>query len=68
MDYDERFRFRAAQGVLSASNMSSSSNAGVVVNLTVQGSVTTEQDLVQTVRNGLLKSQYNGQGLALATV
>ena len=68
MDYDERFRFRAAQGVLSASNMSSSSNAGVVVNLTVQGSVTTEKDLVQTVRNGLLKSQYNGQGLALATV
>jgi hypothetical protein len=67
MDYDERFRMRAAQGVMSAT-AGTPSSAGVVVNLTVQGSVTTEQDLVQTVRNGLLRSQYNGQGLALATV
>jgi hypothetical protein len=67
MDYDERFRIRAAQGVMSAT-AGTPSSAGVVVNLTVQGSVTTEQDLVQTVRNGLLRSQYNGQGLALATV
>ena len=67
MDYDERFRHRAAQGVLSAS-AGSSSSAGVVVNLVVNGSVTTQQDLVQTIRTGLLAGQYNGQSLTLEAV
>jgi hypothetical protein len=67
MDYDEKLRVRAAQGVMSAT-ASSSSQAPVVVNLTVQGSVTTEQDLVQTVRTGLLRGQYNGQGITLEAV
>ena len=44
------------------------SDSGVVVNLTVQGSVTTEQDLVSAVRNGLLRGQYNGQGITLEAV
>ena len=46
----------------------SNSSSGVVVNLTVNGSVSTEQDLVQTVRNGLLRGQSNGQTLTLEAV
>ena len=46
----------------------SSSNSGTVVNLTVNGSVTSEQDLVQTIRSGLLRGQYNGQALALELI
>jgi len=67
MDYDEKFRMRSAQGVMSAS-ASSSSQAPVVVNLTVNGSVTTENDLVATVRNGLLRGQYNGQSITLEAI
>jgi hypothetical protein len=67
MDYDERFRHRAAQGVLSAT-ASSSSSSGVVVNLVVNGSVSTEKDLVQTIRTGLLAGQYNGQSLTLEAI
>jgi len=67
MDYDERFRFRAAQGVMSAT-AGSSSSSGVVVNLTVNGSVTTENDLVATVRSGLLRGQSNGQTLTLEAI
>ena len=67
MDYDERFRHRAAQGVLSAS-AGSSSSSGVVVNLVVNGSVSTQQDLVQTIRQGLLAGQYNGQSLTLEPI
>ena len=66
-DYDEKFRIRSAQGVMSAT-ASSSSQAPVVVNLTVQGSVTTEQDLVQTLRTGLLRGQYNGQSITLEAI
>lgn len=69
MDYDEKFRFRAAQGVMSASSISgSSSSAPVTVNLTVNGSVSTEQDLVSAVRNGLLATQTNGNTLTLQAV
>lgn len=46
----------------------SSSNSGVVVNLTVNGSVSTEQDLVNTVRNGLLATQTNGNSLTLQAI
>jgi hypothetical protein len=51
-----------------ASMGSSSSNSGVVVNLTVTGSVSTEQDLVSAVRNGLLATQTNGNTLTLQAV
>jgi len=46
----------------------SNSSSPVVVNLTVNGSVTTENDLVATVRQGLLRGQYNGQSLTLEAV
>lgn len=52
-DIDERSKFRAM-------------NTTVVVN--VAGSVTTEQDLVNTVRNGLLQTQYNGNSLLLQAI
>ena len=38
------------------------------VYLTVNGSVSTEQDLVSTVRAGLLRGQYNGQTLTLEAI
>jgi hypothetical protein len=70
MDYDEKFRFRAAQGVMSASSGFKGLQAGgnTTVNLTVNGSVTTENDLVQSVRNGLLRGQYNGQSITLEAI
>jgi hypothetical protein len=70
MDYDEKFRFRAAQGVMSASSGFKGLQAGGSTNVTVNvaGSVTSENDLVQTVRNGLLRGQYNGQSLTLEAI
>jgi hypothetical protein len=34
---------------------------GVTINMTVQGNVTTEKDLVTSIRNGLLQGQNSGQ-------
>jgi hypothetical protein len=70
LDDAERARFRAMTGVASAASSISSGNlmAAPVVNITVQGSVTSEQDLVQTVRNGLLKTQYNGNSINLQAI
>jgi hypothetical protein len=52
-----------------ASNISgSSSGTPVTVNLTVNGSVSTEQDLVSAVRNGLLATQTNGNTLTLQAI
>jgi len=52
-----------------ASSVSGTSSSGAVtVNLTVNGSVTTEADLVSTVRAGLLRGQYNGQTLTLEAI
>jgi len=69
-DYDEKFRMRSAQGVMSASSgfkgLSASGSTNVTVN--VSGSVTTQQDLVQSIRNGLLAGQYNGQSIALEAI
>ena len=71
-DYDERFRFQAfnqnstvntARGISGGNLM-----AAPVINITVEGSVTAEQDLVQTVRNGLLAAQYNGNSLLLEAI
>jgi hypothetical protein len=45
-------------------------NGGGTQNIyvTVQGTVTGEQDLVQTIRNGLLRGQYNGQSTVLEAI
>ena len=70
---DERSKFITKYGlsptIANASNMGTgSSNSGVTVNLTVNGSVSTEQDLVSAVRNGLLATQTNGNTLTLQAV
>jgi hypothetical protein len=70
MDYDERFRFNRGT-VATASTMSSGNlmaGGSPVINVTVQGSVTSEQDLVTTIRNGLLSQQYNGDSITLQAV
>lgn len=68
MDYDERFRF--SRGTVATASGISGGNlmAAPVVNITVQGSVTSENDLVETVRNGLLATQYNGSSINLQAV
>ena len=38
------------------------------VTVNVQGSVTSENDLVQSIRNGLLRAQYNGNQINLAAL
>jgi hypothetical protein len=70
MDYDERFRFMGSSTMDNAKSLvaSGSSTAAPVINLTVNGSVTTENDLVQTIRTGLLAAQQNGQGLTLQAI
>ena len=72
MDYDERFRHMAAQGVMSSAGDSGfkglQASGNTTVNLTVNGSVSTENDLVQTIRAGLLRGQYNGQTLTLEAI
>jgi hypothetical protein len=70
MDYDEKFRMRSAQGVMSASSGFKGLTAGGNTNVTVNvaGSVTSENDLVATVRNGLLRGQINGQTLTLEAI
>jgi hypothetical protein len=70
MDYDEKFRMRSMQGVMSASSGFKGLSAGGSTNVTVNvaGSVTSENDLVQTVRNGLLRGQYNGQSITLEAI
>jgi len=73
-DEAEKARIRRMQGFQSTtlSNASGISGgnlmAAPIVNITVQGSVTAEDDLVQTVRNGLLATQYNGNSINLLAV
>ena len=69
-DAAERARFRAMIGTSSAASSIGGGNlmAAPVVNITVQGSVTAEQDLVTAVRNGLLATQYNGNQLLLEAI
>jgi hypothetical protein len=59
--------FRMAEG----GSLFSSGAVGsrdVVVNVTVQGSVTSENDLVASIRNGLLQGQNNGQAIVKSSV
>ena len=68
MDYDERFRFRAAQGVMAGAGTPVNSGGSVNVTVNVAGSVTAEQDLVTSIRNGLLSAQYNGNSITLEAI
>lgn len=68
-DYDERFRFMGSS-TLNNANSISGATTGAPINVTVnvQGNVQTENDLVQTVRQGLLAGQTNGQTLTLQAI
>ncbi len=76
-EYDERFRFSAfnydqykTPTMTTPKDMRGAQNsmAGPQVYVTVNGSVTAEQDLVQTIRTGLLAAQYNGDGITLQAI
>lgn len=71
-DAAERARIRAMTSGTVATAQSIGTPFGqagsTTVNLTVNGSVSTEQDLVQTIRNGLLAAQYNGNSINLAVL
>ena len=68
LDYDERSKFRSMT-MANASSMSGTSSSGAVtVNLVVNGSVSTEQDLVSSIRQGLLAGQTNGNTLILEAI
>lgn len=70
-NYDEGFRFRAfspTMNTASGGGFQNSMAGNTTVNVTVQGSVTSEQDLVTTIRNGLLSQQYNGDSITLQAV
>lgn len=75
VDYDERFRFRGfnfntptstAGSDFGGGNLMAGSTVNVTVN--VSGSVTAEQDLVQTIREGLLYGQGNGDSITLQAI
>ena len=51
-----------ADSLLGPGNVSTD---GTDINITVQGSVVTEDDLIQAIINGLLAAQRNGQGIFL---
>ena len=72
LDVDERAKFRAAQGVMASAGDTGfkglQAGGDTNVYLTVQGSVTSENDLIATVRQGLLRGQYNGQTLTLEAI
>jgi hypothetical protein len=70
LDADERSKFRSMT-MANASSISGdiSGNAkSLNVTVNVAGTVTAENDLVQTIRTGLLTAQQNGQGLTLQAV
>ena len=61
--------FRMAEGgTLFSSGSVGSRDRDVVVNVTVQGSVTSENDLVASIRDGLLQGQNNGQAIVKSAV
>ena len=61
--------FRSSTLSDASSLMGSGGNTGnTTINLTVNGSVSTEQDLINAVRNGLLRTQYNGSQINLQAV
>ena len=71
-DYDERFRFQSNAGASGSSfdvgSFRKADNAGMTINLNVEGNVSTEQDIVQAIRQGLLAGQTNGNTLTLQAI
>jgi hypothetical protein len=53
----------ALSGSRYAAQAAAQYGSGTTVNVTVQGSVTSENDLVTSIRNGLLQGQNNGQAI-----
>ena len=70
LDADERAKFRSMTMANASSFATDSSSNAKSLNVTVNisGNVTTEQDLVTSIRNGLLNSQYNGDAITLQAV
>jgi hypothetical protein len=70
LDYDERFRFRNSSTMDNAKGIvgSSMANTAPTIIVNVAGTVTAEEDLVQVVRAGLLRGQYNGQSITLEAI
>ena len=58
----------ALSGSRYAAQAAAQYGSGTTVNVTVQGSVTTENDLVSSIRNGLLQGQNNGQAIVKSSV
>jgi hypothetical protein len=68
-NYDERFKFRSSVMDNSGISGSGSSSSGTTnINVTVNGSVTSEGDLVTSIRNGLLLGQSNGNSITLQAI
>ena len=58
----------ALSGSRYAAQAAAQYGSGTTVNVTVQGSVTSENDLVTSIRNGLLQGQNNGQAILKSAV
>ena len=70
LDADERAKFRSMTMANASSIAGDTSGNAKSLNVTVNvsGNVTTEQDLVTSIRNGLLNSQYNGDSITLVAI
>jgi len=69
IDYSKIFRSSTLDNGMSLmSDQMSNSGSTTNINLSVYGSVTSEQDLVQTIRQGLLQGQSSGYGLLLQEI
>ena len=70
LDADERAKFRSMTMANASSIAGDTSGNAKSLNVTVNvsGNVTTEQDLVTSIRNGLLNAQYNGDAITLVAI
>jgi hypothetical protein len=72
MDYDERFRFRNSmtmdnsKGLMGSGGNNPSGNQ--TINVNVNGSIQTQEDIVEAIRQGLLAGQTNGKTLTLQAI
>ena len=68
IDYSKIFRSSTFDNGMDLMSGAMSNSNSPTINLAVYGSVTTEQDLVQTIRQGLLQGQSSGYGLLLQEI